>query len=168
MRATVAAAAPNAGAERLAALGVRAIKAEARFKDRRTLTAGETEIRARRFVLAPGSLPLLPALPGLDGIDHFTEDTLTGLSRLPGHLIVLGGGPQAIELAQSFRRLGSEVTVLAEAEALPGYDPGNGGRRAAPAAQRRRRPCWSTSRLSDATKKGRRRHSGSQGNSRPD
>jgi pyruvate/2-oxoglutarate dehydrogenase complex dihydrolipoamide dehydrogenase (E3) component len=123
VRAAVAATAPNAGAERLTALGVKVIKAEARFKDRRTLIAGETQIRARRFVLAPGSTPLLPPLPGLVGIDHLTEDTLSSLSRLPGHLIVVGGGPRAIELAQSFRRLGSAVTVVTEMEALAGFDP---------------------------------------------
>ena len=114
--------APNTSAERLGALGVRVISAEPRFGDRRTLIAGETEIRARRFVLATRSLPVAPPVQGLDGVDYLTEDTVLDLPRRPGHLIVLAGRPEGIELAQSFRRLGSDVTVLS-LDALSGFDP---------------------------------------------
>ena len=58
----IAAIAPNDSAERFTALGVHVIKAEARFKDKRTLIAGDVEIRARRFVIATGSSPVVPPI----------------------------------------------------------------------------------------------------------
>ena len=119
----IAAIAPNDSVERFAALGVTVIKAEARFKDRRTLIAGDTEIRARRFVLATGSSPVVPPIPGLDSIDYLTNETVFDLNRRPGHLIVIGGGPIGIELAQAFRRLGSQVTVIEAATVLAKDDP---------------------------------------------
>ena len=55
---------PTTSAERFTALGVQVIKAEARFKDKRTVIAGDVEIRARRFVIATGSSPVVPPIPG--------------------------------------------------------------------------------------------------------
>ncbi len=122
-RREIAAAAPAVSTERLATLGVTVINAEARFTGRRRLIAGDTEIRARRYVLATGSSPIVPAIPGIEEIDCLTEDTLFELCRRPGHLIMLGGGPAGLELAQSFQRLGSQVTVLEAETVLPGDDP---------------------------------------------
>ena len=99
------------------------IKAEARFKDKRTVIAGDVEIRARRFVIATGSSPVVPPIEGLDTVDYFTNETIFEQTRRPGHLIVVGGGPVGIELAQAYRRLGSEVTVVEAATALAGDDP---------------------------------------------
>ena len=114
----IAAIAPNDSAERFTALGVHVIKAEARFKDKRTVIAGDFEIRARRFVIATGSSPVVPPIEGLDTVDYFTNETIFEQTRRPGHLIVIGGGPVGIELAQAYRRLGSEVTVVEAATAL--------------------------------------------------
>jgi pyruvate/2-oxoglutarate dehydrogenase complex dihydrolipoamide dehydrogenase (E3) component len=123
IRGVAAEAAPALSPERLATLGVTVIKAEARFAGRRKLLAGDTEIRARRYVLATGSRPIVPAIPGLEEIGCLTADTAFDLGRRPGHLIVIGGDATALELAQAFRRLGSQVTVIAGGTVLPGEDP---------------------------------------------
>jgi pyruvate/2-oxoglutarate dehydrogenase complex dihydrolipoamide dehydrogenase (E3) component len=121
---TVAAdAAPGFSPERLATLGVTVIKGEARFVGRRRLLAGATEIRARRYVLATGSSTILPTIPGLEEIGCLTADTILQLGRRPAHLIIIGGDASGLALAQTFRRLGSQVTMLAGETVLPGEDP---------------------------------------------
>ena len=119
----IASIAPNDSVERFTALGVRVIKAEARFRDRRTLIAGEFEIRARRFVVATGSRPVIPAIPGIDGVDVLTNESIFELTRRPGHLVVIGGGPIGVELAQAHRRLGCDVTIVEAGRALGREDP---------------------------------------------
>lgn len=123
VHAVIAAIAPNDSAERFGALGVHVIAAEARFADKRTVVAGEIEIRARRFVLATGARPVIPPIPGLGEIGYLTNETVFDLSRRPGHLLVIGGGPVGLELAQAYRRLGSRVTVVEAATPLAGEDP---------------------------------------------
>jgi pyruvate/2-oxoglutarate dehydrogenase complex dihydrolipoamide dehydrogenase (E3) component len=115
--------APNDSVERFTALGVRVIQEQAKFKDRRTVVAGDFEIRARRFVIATGSSPLVPPVPGLDKVDYLTNETIFEQTRKPSHLIIIGGGPIGMELAQAHRRLGSEVTVVEAAVALGKDDP---------------------------------------------
>jgi pyruvate/2-oxoglutarate dehydrogenase complex dihydrolipoamide dehydrogenase (E3) component len=122
-RRVVGALAPNAARERLAGLGVNVIAAEARFTDPRTVVAGDVTIKARRFVIATGSSPIIPAIPGLLGVPYLTEETIFGLSETPRHLIVVGAGPVGLELAQAFRRLGSDVTVVESTMPLSGADP---------------------------------------------
>jgi pyruvate/2-oxoglutarate dehydrogenase complex dihydrolipoamide dehydrogenase (E3) component len=107
----IAAIAPVDSVERFTALGVRVIKGHAAFKDRRTVVVGDTEIRARRFVIATGSAPAVPPIPGLDQGVYLTNETILDLTTLPKHLIVIGAGPIGLEMAQAFRRLGSNVTV---------------------------------------------------------
>ncbi len=119
----VAAIAPNDSVERFTALGVKVIKAEARFADRRTVVAGDVEVRARRFVVATGSSPLIPDVPGLETVPYLTNETLFGLSERPAHLIVIGAGAMGIEMAQAYRRLGSAVTVIEAAVPLGDEDP---------------------------------------------
>jgi len=123
VREVAASAAPSVSAERLATLGVTTIQAEARFTGRGRLVAGDTEIRARRFVLATGSSPIVPDIPGLQEIGCLTGDTILEIGRRPGHLVVIGGDPTGLEMAQTFRRLGSQVTMLVETTVLPGEDP---------------------------------------------
>jgi len=119
----IAAIAPTDSAERFAGLGVRVIKGHATFKDRRTVAVGDIEIRARRFVIATGSAPAAPRIPGLDQGPYFTNETIFSLTDLPKHLIVIGAGPIGLELAQAFRRFGSDVTVLEAAQPLAKDDP---------------------------------------------
>ena len=120
----IAAIAPTDSAERFAGLGVRVIKGHARFKDRRTVAVGDVyEIRARRFVIATGSTPALPPIPGLDQVAYLTNESIFSLTERPDSLIIIGGGPIGLEMAQAFRRLGSEVTVLEAAVPLAKDDP---------------------------------------------
>ena len=104
--------APNDSVERFSGLGVQIIEAPGSFKDARTVIAGDYEIRARRFVIATGSAAALPPVSGLDQVDYLTNENIFELQELPDHLLVIGGGPIGMEMAQAFRRLGSKVTVL--------------------------------------------------------
>lgn len=122
VRAVVEAVAPNVSAERLAALGVTVIAATAQFTDRNTVAAGETTIRARRFVIATGALPAVPALPGIDTVEPMTAEAAFDATRKPSHLLVLGAGGRGLELAQAYNRLGVDATVIDEDEALTGTD----------------------------------------------
>lgn len=119
----IAAIAPNDSKERFTGLGVRVIAGAARFKDRRTVAVDDVEIRARRFVLATGSAPAAPPIPGLDQVPYLTNETIFDLTRAPEHLIVIGGGPIGLEMAQAHRRLGAEVTVLEALVPLAKDDP---------------------------------------------
>jgi pyruvate/2-oxoglutarate dehydrogenase complex dihydrolipoamide dehydrogenase (E3) component len=115
--------APNDSAERFAALGVQVIRAEARFSDPRTVRAGDALVQPRRFVIATGSAPVVPPIPGLDALPFLTNETVFDNRVLPTHLIVIGGGPVGIELAQAHRRLGAAVTVIDAGPLLPRDDP---------------------------------------------
>ncbi|TKT75094.1 FAD-dependent oxidoreductase [Aquamicrobium sp. LC103] len=119
----IAAIAPNDSVERFTALGVRVIETEARFRDARTLIAGDHEICARRFVIATGSSPAIPPIPGLDKVEFLTNETIFDLADRPERLLVIGGGAIGTELAQAFRRLGSEVTLVEAAAVLGREDP---------------------------------------------
>lgn len=118
----IAAIAPNDSAERFAALGVRVIKAEARFTDPRTLVAAGATIKARRFVLATGSRPAIPPVRGLSDVPYLTNETVFELTRRPERLVVIGGGPIGLELAQAHRRLGAEVSIIEAGRLLPRED----------------------------------------------
>ncbi|MBW3097564.1 dihydrolipoyl dehydrogenase family protein [Pseudohoeflea coraliihabitans] len=119
----IAAIAPNDSVERFRGLGVNVIEAEARFIDHDTVRAGEFEIAARRFVIATGSSPLVPPIPGLDDVEYLTNETLFDVKQRPAHLLVIGGGPIGMEMAQAHRRLGSQVTVVEGQIALGKEDP---------------------------------------------
>jgi pyruvate/2-oxoglutarate dehydrogenase complex dihydrolipoamide dehydrogenase (E3) component len=120
---TIAGIAPNDSAERFTGLGVKVIRANAHFITRDTLLAGDQRIKARRFVIATGSSPVIPPIPGLDKVDYFTNETIFQNRDKLGHLIVIGGGPAGLELAQAYLRLGSRVTVIEVARVLGNADP---------------------------------------------
>lgn len=122
INAVIAAVAPTDSAERFTGLGVRVIHADAKFKDRSTVLAGDFEIRARRFVIATGSTPAVPEIPGLDSGPFLTNESVFNLNERPEHLIIIGAGAVGVELAQAFRRLGSSVTVLEAAQPLGNDD----------------------------------------------
>ncbi len=123
VRSVIAAIAPNDSVERFTGLGVRVIQAAGRFVDKRTVEAGEYRITARRFVIATGSSPVVPPIPGLDSAAYFTNETLFDNTSKIDHLIVIGGGPIGMEMAQAHHRLGSRVTVLEGMKALGKDDP---------------------------------------------
>jgi len=87
--------------------------------------AGEHIIKARYFVIATGSRAVVPPIPGLDKDKAFTNETIFGLREKPDHLLVIGGGPIGIEMAQAHRRLGCKVSVFDMASILPRDDQSN-------------------------------------------
>ena len=119
----IAAIAPNDFVERFTGLGVRVIEAQASFLDKNTVEAGRFLIRARRFVVATGSSPVIPPIPGLDEVPYYTNETIFDVSERIQHLIVLGGGPIGMEIAQAHRMLGAHVTVIDAATILGREDP---------------------------------------------
>ncbi|HEV7346542.1 MAG TPA: FAD-dependent oxidoreductase [Devosia sp.] len=122
--ASVAASAePRDARERLVALGVTVLSGAAGFVDRRTLRCGDDLVRAGHFALATGATPFIPPLPGLDQVPFFTADTIEDNIRKLSHLVVIGGAPAALELAQAYRRLGSMVTLVPQGGLLQGFDP---------------------------------------------
>ncbi|MGH6814417.1 MAG: FAD-dependent oxidoreductase, partial [Hyphomicrobiaceae bacterium] len=87
VHAVIGAIAPNDSVERFTGLGVHVVAATGRFADRSTVIAGEHRIKARRFVIATGSAPLVPAIPGLDTVPYFTNETIFANQIRLEHLI---------------------------------------------------------------------------------
>jgi pyruvate/2-oxoglutarate dehydrogenase complex dihydrolipoamide dehydrogenase (E3) component len=125
VRDVIAGIAPHDSEERFRGLGVNVIKSEASFTSKDSVTAiqdGEPiSVRAKYFVVATGSHPVAPPINGLEGVSYYTNETIFDLNEKPQHLIIIGGGPIGIEMAQAHRRLGCDVTVL-EAFAIMGRD----------------------------------------------
>lgn len=119
----IAAIAPHDSQERFEGLGATVIRDWARFASPSTVEAGGRTIRARRFVIATGSRPLVPPIPGLDAVPYLTNETIFDQRKAPGHLLIIGGGPIGLEMAQAHRRLGCKVTVVEGAKALGREDP---------------------------------------------
>ena len=119
----IAAIAPHDSVERFEGLGVHVIRAAAHFAGPDVVEAGGERIRARRFVVATGSRAAVPPIPGLEEAGYLTNETIFGLAQCPGHLLVVGGGPVGVEMAQAFRRLGARVTLVEKASILPRDEP---------------------------------------------
>lgn len=119
--------APHDSVERYTKLGVEVIKGYGKLIDPWTVeialsTGGKQTLSARTIVIATGARPFVPPLPGLEEAGYVTSDTLWSkfaqLDEPPKKLVVLGGGPIGSELAQSFARLGSQVTQVEMAERI--------------------------------------------------
>ena len=119
----IASIAPLDSQERFEKLGVRVIRDWARFVSPTEIEAGGHSVIARRFVIATGSRPVVPNVPGLVSVPYLTNETIFALRDKPAHLLILGGGPIGLEMAQAHRRLGCEVTVIEGATALSREDP---------------------------------------------
>lgn len=120
---TIATIAPHDSVERFEGLGVRVIEARGAFISPSEVEAAGHVVRARRFVVATGSSPFVPPIPGLGDVPYLTNETLWELRERPSRLIVIGGGPIGLEMAQAHRRLGCEVVVLEALKALGRDDP---------------------------------------------
>lgn len=123
VRGVIAAIAPNDSVERFEGLGVRVVRAHARFAGPDRVVAGEFEIRARRYVIATGSSPVVPPIPGLDEVPFLTNETVFDNAERPERLVVLGAGPIGLEMAQAHRRLGAAVTVVERGRPFAKDDP---------------------------------------------
>jgi pyruvate/2-oxoglutarate dehydrogenase complex dihydrolipoamide dehydrogenase (E3) component len=123
VQSVIAAIAPNDSVERFEKLGVKVVLSEARFLDEKTVETKEGVFRAKRFVIATGSRAAVPPIPGLASVPYFTNEAIFENTKLPKHLIIIGGGAIGVELAQAHRRLGSDVTVLEAFEPFAKDDP---------------------------------------------
>jgi pyruvate/2-oxoglutarate dehydrogenase complex dihydrolipoamide dehydrogenase (E3) component len=123
VRSVIAGIEPHDSVQRFESLGVRVIQEYGKFRSATEVQAGDSIITARRFVISTGSSPFVPPIPGLDKVPYFTNENIFDLRELPKHLIIIGGGPIGMELAQAHVRLGSKVTVLEGLTALGKDDP---------------------------------------------
>lgn len=113
---------PHDSQDRFEGLGVKVVRENAYFTGPHTVQAGTTTIHARRFVIATGSTAAIPPIAGLDPARVLTNDTIFGLATLPVHLVIIGGGPVGVEMAQAHRRLGARVTLIERDRILPHDD----------------------------------------------
>ena len=120
---TIATIAPHDSVERFTGLGVTVIEERARFAGRRRVRSDNVEVRAKFFVIATGSTPVLPPIDGLDTVPFHTNETIFDDPEKPAHLAIIGGGPIGVEMAQAHRRLGCEVTLIEAASILGNDDP---------------------------------------------
>jgi pyruvate/2-oxoglutarate dehydrogenase complex dihydrolipoamide dehydrogenase (E3) component len=108
--------------ERFRKLGAAVRFGEPRFVDDHTVSVGGDRLTARAWIIATGSGPSLPPVEGIADVPYWTNETVFSQKELPGRLLVLGGGPIGVEMAQAFRRLGSEVTVIEFTDQLLGHE----------------------------------------------
>ena len=127
VQAVIAAIAPHDSIERYTVLGVEVLQGYAKIINPWTVEialngGGKQTLTTRNIVIAAGARPFVPPLPGLSEVAYVTSDTLwdafAKLDDVPKRLVVLGGGPIGCELAQSFARLGSQVTQVEMAPRL--------------------------------------------------
>lgn len=121
--ATIATIAPHDSVERFEGLGVQVLQGYGRFISETEVQVDDTVVAARRFVIATGSSPMVPPIPGLDTVPFLTNETLFDLREKPGQLLIIGGGPIGLEMAQAHSRLGVRVTVVEGDRALGRDDP---------------------------------------------
>ena len=114
---------PHDSVERFEGLGVQVISEYGSFISPTEVQAGEHTITARRIVVATGSSPFVPPIPGLDAVPYETNETIFQLREQPKHLLIIGGGPIGMEMAQAHIRLGSKVTVIEGMKAFGQDDP---------------------------------------------
>ncbi|KIC41098.1 dihydrolipoamide dehydrogenase [Ruegeria sp. ANG-R] len=114
---------PMDSQERFEGFGVKVIREYGSFVSPTQVQAGDHLITARRVVVATGSSPLIPPLPGLDQVPYYTNETIFELRDKPEHLLIIGGGPIGMEMAQAHIRLGCKVTVIEGMKALGKDDP---------------------------------------------
>jgi pyruvate/2-oxoglutarate dehydrogenase complex dihydrolipoamide dehydrogenase (E3) component len=108
-------------------MGVEVAEGQARFVDDHTLELLQPDgsiqkTTSRYFIIATGSRAMIPPIPGLKTTPHFTNYTLFEQKTLPKSMIIIGGGPIGIEMAQAFNRLGTQVTVVDMAPEILGKD----------------------------------------------
>jgi len=102
----------NDSAERFRAIGADVFLGKAVFEAGDTVSVNGRKLKFKRAIIATGAVPVRPQIEGIDKTGCFTNETIFEITKLPGKLVVIGGGPLGCELAQAFARLGSRVTML--------------------------------------------------------
>ena len=102
----------NDSEERFCGLGADVRFGAAEFKNDHVVELEGRRISAKNWIIATGSSPVTPPVPGLDVVPFWTNETVFSQKKLPARLIVLGGGPIGLEIAQAFGRLGSKVIIV--------------------------------------------------------
>ncbi len=120
---SIAAIEPHDSPERFEDFGVEVVIGEARFTGPRQIVVNGASVKARRFVIATGGEPAMPPISGLEDVAPLTNESLFSHDQQPGHLLIIGGGAIGCEMAQSFARLGSMVTIVTDGRLLPSSDP---------------------------------------------
>src|SRR5438094_5063859 len=111
--------APNDSQKRFESLGVDVFRGEARFISPREIEVNGRRLHGKNFIIATGSCAAIPKIEGIDTVPYFTNETIFDeLKEKPETMIVLGGGPIGCELAQTFRRLGVQVTIVQRGDQL--------------------------------------------------
>ncbi len=108
----------DATAKLLTDNGVEIKRGSASFTDPHTLRLDGKSLTAANFILATGSSPAPLDIPGLEGVGCQTNQTIFDLEAIPESLLIIGGGPNGVEMAQAFSRLGSRVTLVQNRERL--------------------------------------------------
>ncbi len=98
--------------ERFCKLGVKVRFGDAKFNDPHSVIIGNETYSAKKWLIATGTSPAIPPIEGIEGTSHITNKEVFSLDSLPKSMIVIGAGPIAIEMAQSFCRLGTKVSVV--------------------------------------------------------
>lgn len=114
--------APKDSKERYEGLGVKCVKGEAHFEGLHTVRAAGQSFTAKSFIIATGASPFVPPIQGLNQVDYLTSDTLWNLRKKPEKLVIIGGGPIGLEMAQGFNRLGISVTLVESAPQVMGRE----------------------------------------------
>ena len=112
IRTAIARIAPTDSEARFRGMGVEVIRASAHFTAPDEIAAGDRRLTFRRCVIAAGSAPVVPDIQGLGPVPWLTSDTIFALEEQPRHLLILGGGPIGLEMAQAHARLGCQVTLI--------------------------------------------------------
>lgn len=115
----------DAGQERwLASKGIDLLRGTGKLAGPGVVEVDGVPLTARHVVVATGSDPVIPPVPGLRELDGaWTNREVTGMKTVPRRLLILGGGPVGVEMAQAVRRLGGEVALVEGAAHLLGHEP---------------------------------------------
>lgn len=119
VHATIATIEPHDSQERFENLGVRVIRGYARFTSKNAIIVENETITGRRIVVATGANAVTPPIKGLDQVGYFTNESFFENYDQPDHLIIVGGGPIGIEMAQAHAQLGIKTTLIERFEILP-------------------------------------------------
>ncbi|MDG6077967.1 FAD-binding protein [Erythrobacter litoralis] len=125
IRSVIAAIEPHDSKETFEGMGCEVLRGWAKVTGRQSVTVDGRELRAPRIVIATGSKPAVPPIAGIANVPYLTNETIFDIPELPRHLVIVGGGNIGMEMAQAFRRLGSEVTLVEPGEVLSRDDPEN-------------------------------------------